>query len=329
MDFTYVPPMPRPHRAPEPEPLHRRAAEDLSFIRATMARATPLTAVPGWGGVAMGVSALVAAWFASRQDDPAEWLAVWLAEAVLALGIGGFALVRKAFRSESPGTVPRGQAVRGQLRAAAARGRAPDAGALSRRPVGTPPGRLAAAVRHRGHHRGRLLDPGRPDHGRLPHGGRRGGPDRRARRPAISSWRSGSAWCRSDSDCSSQGGTVADRGAARRVARPKTVGGAAGAAGHERRSGRVVPRARPPHSRADAARHRERARGGPVPHVRGAQADPRRDRRQSQRPRAEARGCGLRHGGEVVRRAGAANRIHSSPRPGAARSSATSSTWKT
>ena len=68
-----------------------------------MARATPLTAVPGWGGVAMGVSALVAAWFASRRDDPAEWLAVWLAEAVLALGIGGFALVRKAFGSESPG----------------------------------------------------------------------------------------------------------------------------------------------------------------------------------------------------------------------------------
>ena len=95
--------MGKPLRAREPEPLHRRAAEDLSFIRATMARATPLTAVPGWGGVAMGFSALVAAWFASRQVNRAEWLAVWLAEAVLALGIGGFALVRKAFRSESPG----------------------------------------------------------------------------------------------------------------------------------------------------------------------------------------------------------------------------------
>ncbi len=95
--------MARPQIAPDPEPLHRRAAEDLSFIRATMARATPLTAVPGWGGVAMGATALVAAWFAARQANRAEWLAVWLAEAVLALGIGGFALVRKAFRSESPG----------------------------------------------------------------------------------------------------------------------------------------------------------------------------------------------------------------------------------
>jgi len=51
----------------------------------------------------MGLSALAAAWFASRQANRAEWLAVWLAEAVLALGIGGFALVRKAFRSASPG----------------------------------------------------------------------------------------------------------------------------------------------------------------------------------------------------------------------------------
>jgi hypothetical protein len=99
--------MPRPLRADppdnDPEPLHRRAAEDLSFIRATMARATPLTAVPGWGGVAMGVTAVAAAWLASRQSNPAEWLAVWLAEATLALAIGGFALVRKAQRAEAPG----------------------------------------------------------------------------------------------------------------------------------------------------------------------------------------------------------------------------------
>lgn len=99
--------MPRPLRArpdaADPEPLHRRAADDLSFIRATMARATPLTAVPGWGGVAMGITALAASWLAWRQSNPAEWLAVWLAEATLALAIGGFALVRKAQRGEAPG----------------------------------------------------------------------------------------------------------------------------------------------------------------------------------------------------------------------------------
>jgi len=107
--------MGKPLRAQEPEPLHRRAAEDLSFIRATMARATPLTAVPGWGGVAMGVSALIAAGFATRQANRAEWLAVWLAEAVLALGIGGFALVRKAFRTESPGLLHAGKQFAGNF----------------------------------------------------------------------------------------------------------------------------------------------------------------------------------------------------------------------
>ncbi len=44
----------------------------------------------------MGGTAIVAAWVAARQASPAEWLAVWLGEAVLALGIGGVTMVRKA-----------------------------------------------------------------------------------------------------------------------------------------------------------------------------------------------------------------------------------------
>ena len=87
----------RPLRtSPDPTPLHSRALEDLTFIRDTMERAGTVTSVPGWGGVAMGVSALIASAIASRQASGAEWLAVWLAEAVLALGIGGAAMVRKA-----------------------------------------------------------------------------------------------------------------------------------------------------------------------------------------------------------------------------------------
>jgi hypothetical protein len=80
----------------EPIPIHSRALDDLSFIRETMERATTITSVPGWGGAAMGVTAVVAAALASRQGTPAEWLAVWLGEAVIALGIGGVTMLRKA-----------------------------------------------------------------------------------------------------------------------------------------------------------------------------------------------------------------------------------------
>jgi len=87
----------RPVRSsPDPIPLHNRALEDLTFIRDTMERAGTVTSVPGWGGMAMGATALVASGIAARQGSGAEWLAVWLAEAVLALGIGGAAMVRKA-----------------------------------------------------------------------------------------------------------------------------------------------------------------------------------------------------------------------------------------
>lgn len=69
-------------------PLRDRAAEDLSFIRATMERATAFTLVPGLGGMAMGATGLAAAWLASRQDSVLEWLAVWLAAAALAVALG-------------------------------------------------------------------------------------------------------------------------------------------------------------------------------------------------------------------------------------------------
>ena len=93
---------PRPTPSAEPTPLHTRALADLTFIRDTMARAGTVTSVPGWGGVGMGATALVAAWIASRQAAYAEWIAVWLAEAVLALGLGGVAMIRKAGAARIP-----------------------------------------------------------------------------------------------------------------------------------------------------------------------------------------------------------------------------------
>ncbi|HET9274511.1 MAG TPA: hypothetical protein VFN96_00425 [Gemmatimonadales bacterium] len=95
--------VPRSSRATQdPIPLRDRALEDISFIRDTMARAGTVTSVPGWGGVAMGITALAASGFAAGRASAAEWIAVWLAAAVLALGIGGIAMVRKAEATRTP-----------------------------------------------------------------------------------------------------------------------------------------------------------------------------------------------------------------------------------
>ena len=85
-------------RAADPPALHARAMDNLSFIRQTMERATPFTAVPGWGGVAMGAIALAAAAFAPGRS-PTDWLATWLSAAVAALAVGGWAMNRKARRA--------------------------------------------------------------------------------------------------------------------------------------------------------------------------------------------------------------------------------------
>jgi hypothetical protein len=76
--------------------LHARAMDNLSFIRSTMERATAFTAVPGWGGVAMGVTALAATALAQNRDTRGEWLVVWLAASALALAIGGWSMLVKA-----------------------------------------------------------------------------------------------------------------------------------------------------------------------------------------------------------------------------------------
>jgi hypothetical protein len=79
----------------EPVSLHSHAMDNLRFIRDTMERAGSFTGVPGWGGVAMGASALLAAAI-SHVQRPDGWLITWLLEAVIALAIGGFAMERKA-----------------------------------------------------------------------------------------------------------------------------------------------------------------------------------------------------------------------------------------
>ena len=83
------------------QPLETHAAENLRYIRGAMERAAAFTAVPGWGGVAMGTTALAAAALSLLARTPEQWLGVWLAEACLAVAIGVAAMARKARRSGS------------------------------------------------------------------------------------------------------------------------------------------------------------------------------------------------------------------------------------
>jgi len=87
---------------PAPLRLHDRAIDDLRFIRETMERAGAFTAVPGWGQIGVGITALIAAVIAARQSTVELWLAVWLGEAVVALVIGGWGLARKAHAANDP-----------------------------------------------------------------------------------------------------------------------------------------------------------------------------------------------------------------------------------
>ena len=76
------------------------ALAQLRYIRQTMERSGEFTAVPGWGGFWMGVTALGASWLAARQASPAGWLTVWLAEMGLAVAIGGLAIWRKTHHGD-------------------------------------------------------------------------------------------------------------------------------------------------------------------------------------------------------------------------------------
>ncbi len=82
----------------EPPALHDKAIQDLSFIRRTMEGASSFTDVPGWGLVAIGLTALFAAALASAQPSHERWFWLWFGEAVLAAAIGMGTMWRKMRR---------------------------------------------------------------------------------------------------------------------------------------------------------------------------------------------------------------------------------------
>lgn len=83
-----------------PRALHLRAMDNLRFIREIMEGAAYFTAVSGLGEVAVGVTALGAAWLAAQQRTPGGWIAVWLIEAMLGALVSITAIVRKARRTD-------------------------------------------------------------------------------------------------------------------------------------------------------------------------------------------------------------------------------------
>jgi hypothetical protein len=85
-----------------PEPIHAHAIDNIRFIRDAMSRATEFTAIPGWGGVLMGLTALVAAAVSGPPDGSLRWVLVWFADAGVAAAIALVTMTMKARRTGAP-----------------------------------------------------------------------------------------------------------------------------------------------------------------------------------------------------------------------------------
>jgi hypothetical protein len=90
----------------EPVEIQAYAMDNLRYIRKTIERAGSFTAVPGVGGMLMASTALTAAWLAHSAAlgglGNGRWLAIWLAEAVVALAIGILSAAEKSRRAGLP-----------------------------------------------------------------------------------------------------------------------------------------------------------------------------------------------------------------------------------
>jgi hypothetical protein len=84
---------------PRPRSVSSHAADELTFIRSVMERSSRFAAVPGVGGVVVGVVGLAAASVAATQPTADRWLATWLVAASVAVVVQLMAMMRKAHRA--------------------------------------------------------------------------------------------------------------------------------------------------------------------------------------------------------------------------------------
>ena len=95
--------IPRQRPDDAPPALHARAADNIRFIRETMARAGTFTSVSGRGMMAVGAIGLAAATLSlrvTRDAGAAPWLAVWLAAAVASIAVSFVAIRSKALSTD-------------------------------------------------------------------------------------------------------------------------------------------------------------------------------------------------------------------------------------
>ncbi len=85
-------------RRVRPAPLPAHAVDDLRFIRETMQNAASFTAVPGWGGVAMGITAVGAACIAPPASSAKAWFVTWIVAALVGFALGTLSVYWKARR---------------------------------------------------------------------------------------------------------------------------------------------------------------------------------------------------------------------------------------
>lgn len=90
-------------RSAEPPALHDRAADNLRFIRDTMAKAGTFTSVSGSGTMVIGAVGFAAAALSTRirvETEPTRWLIHWIVAAVICGVISIVTIRAKAARTD-------------------------------------------------------------------------------------------------------------------------------------------------------------------------------------------------------------------------------------